>query len=108
MNLTELQKLCALETGNQLQHTFLITELQMVLKAHQVVTVCHQIFLPQLYGCVRNSAGSWIDQSYRFHRTKTQRVAATSGHLFDWQAAFKVLCVFETVQRHLFGRHKSI
>ena len=45
MNLAELQKLCALESGNQTQHTRLLAITQMILKADQTISVGHQIFL---------------------------------------------------------------
>src|SRR6185295_7557009 len=107
MNLTKLQKFCSLQTRDRLQDALLVAEFQMILKSYQVVTVRHQVFLTQLYGSVRYSAGFWIDQSDRLHRPKTQGVATATGHLFDWQTAFKILCVFEAMQRHLLSRHKS-
>ena len=45
-----------LQAGNQAQHAGLIAELQVILKADQVVGIGAQIFLPQLHHSVGNAA----------------------------------------------------
>src|SRR5689334_11615234 len=80
----------------------------MILKPYHIIAVGQEVFLTQLHGCVWYPACLWIDQPDRFHWTKPQGVATTSGHLFDRQAAFKVLGILETVQRNLFRRHQRI
>ncbi len=93
MNLAVAQELRVLQAGDQPQHARLLAELQVVLKADQVVGVGAQIFLAQLHHGVGHVAGARIAQAHRLHRAEAQGVAAAARDLFDRQAALEVVQV---------------
>src|SRR5262249_34598598 len=83
MYLTVSNNLRVLETRNQPQDSFLLSELQMVLKTHEVVAVRQQILLAQLDRGVRLPAGARIAQPDGLHRTIPERVPSSPRKLFD-------------------------
>src|ERR1700751_5296928 len=70
MNLSVAQESGVLESRDQSQHAALVSELQVILKADEIVRIRAQIFLPQLHHCMRWLAGSRIPQTHRLHRTE--------------------------------------
>src|SRR5690349_24209414 len=83
MNLSELQKLRVLETRDQTQHACLFRIAQMILKADHAIRISHEIFLAQLHGRERFSAGARINQADWLHWAVTQGVNAAAREFFD-------------------------
>src|SRR6185295_20387008 len=98
MNLAEAYELSFFESRNQTQHPFLLAELEMVLKADEVVAVGQQILLPKLHDCKRHAACARVVQAYGLHRPETQRVAPAPRNLFDGQTALVIHSLLELVK----------
>ena len=88
MYLAVAQEARILQARNHAQHARLLTKLQMILKAHQVVGIRAQIFLAQLYYRIGHPSGARIvqarpassDQSaaYRVHGAQFPQSASSS------------------------------
>src|SRR5712691_6708181 len=108
MDLSEANELCSLESGNQTKHTFLLAELEMVLKTNEVVAVGKQILLPELHDSERLAISARVAKPNRLHRTVTQRVSSATRKLFDGQATLEVHRLFELVKRDRFGGEQRL
>jgi hypothetical protein len=91
MNLAVAQEARVFEAGNQAQHAGLLAELQMVLKADQVVAVGAQVFLAQLHHGPGRLAGARIAQAHGLHGAEAQACRGRGGPGFQGQAAFKII-----------------
>src|SRR5208337_3720906 len=91
VNLPVTQELRILEAGDEPKNVRLLTVLEVVLEADQVVGVRAQVLLAQLHHSVRYVPGARIAQADRLHRSEAQRVAPSPGNFLDGQAAFKVV-----------------
>src|SRR5262245_16497641 len=103
VNLSELQKFGAFQSGNHAQHAGLFTITEMILKADHAVSISHEVFLAQLHGGVRFTAGSRIKEAHRFHRTIPQSINPTTGQLFNGQTGFEPASLFKTLQWNTIG-----
>src|ERR1700730_16244560 len=108
MNLSKANEFGLLETRNQKKHTFLLTDLEMILKTNEVVAVGKQILLPELHNGERLAISARIAKTNRLHRTVTQRVAPATRKLLDGQAALEVHRLFELVKRNRFGAEQRL
>src|SRR5712692_3775290 len=108
MNLPEANEFSLFESGNQTKHTFLLAELEMVLKTNQVVAVRKHILLSELHDGERLPISARIAKTNRFHRTVTQCVSAASRKLFDGQSTREVHRLFELVRRNRFGGEQRL
>src|SRR5437879_510602 len=97
-----------LESRYQAKHALLLAELQMVLKADEVVTIGHQILLPELHDRPGLPVSARIAQANRFHRTISQGVTAAPRDLFDRQTTFEVHGLLEFMQRHRLRREQRV
>ena len=91
MNLPVTQEACILEARNQPQHARLFAELEVILKADQVIAVGAQVFFAKLHHGPRREPGARIAQPYRLHRPETQRIAPAPGQHLNRQAALKIV-----------------
>ena len=60
MDLSVAQKARVLQPGNQPQNSCLFSELQVILKSHQIVGISAQIFLAQLHHGIGLLPGSRV------------------------------------------------
>src|SRR4051794_19004999 len=61
----------------------------MILEPDEIVAGRPQIFLPELDHCVWPPVRPGVLEPDRFQRSKTKRLAATSGQFFNWQASLE-------------------
>src|SRR2546427_6875547 len=108
MNLPVANEFRLFESRNQTKHALLLAEFQMVLKANEVITVGHQILLPELHHCPGLPLGARIAQANRFHRSVAQGVAAAASDLFDRQTSLEVHRLLEFVKRHRLRRDERV
>ena len=94
MNLPVAQKFRIFESRNQPKNSRLLSKLQVILKSDKIVRVRAKIFAAKLNHRVRNFAAAWVSKPHRFHGAEAQRVASTTGELFDGKTTFKVVEFF--------------
>src|ERR1044072_601316 len=80
----------------------------MILEAHEVVGVGHQILLPELDGGVRLSSGARVSQTYRLHRPEAQGVAPAPRQLFNRQARLEPARLLEALEGHALRRDERV
>ncbi len=108
MNLAVAKEARVFETGNQPQNPRLFAELEVVLKAHQVVAVGAEVFLAQLHHGPGRFAGARITQPHRLHGPESQSVAAAAGKNLDGQAALEVIEFFPLLGFGGFGCQQRV
>src|SRR4029077_5202737 len=96
MHNAEAYPLRVRETGEFTKRCFLRRPCQACLKADHVIRSTCDILAPQLHDGVgwpvdtRSTAGGGIPKAHGFEWSKAQRVFASTRHLFNRQAAFKI------------------
>src|SRR5262245_37638356 len=106
MDLTELQELSVFQSRDQTQHTRLFAVPQVILKPDEAVRICHEIFLPELHARVWFTTGLRIGQTFRLHRTESQRVDSAARDLLDRQTRFEPTRLFKSLQRYRLRFHQ--
>src|SRR6266496_3049834 len=91
MNLAVAEELRILKTRDHAHDARLLAELQMVLKAHEIVGVGTEILLPKLHHRIGTLPRARVEESYGLHRAESQSVAPAACDLFDRQAAFEII-----------------
>jgi len=108
MNLPVAQEAGVFKAGNQPQHARLFAELEVVLKADQVVAVGAQVFLAQLHHGPGRFAGARVAKADRLHGAEAEGVAAPPGQHFNGQAALEVIQLFPFLGLGGFGLQQRI
>jgi len=97
-------KLRVAKRGNHAEHTLLLTEFQIGLKADQIEQPPVAIFPPELNICPRTVTGARIPQSHRFERAKTDGIGTALCHDLDRHTPFvHVRAAVKIVQRRTLG-----
>ena len=96
-----------LEARNHAEQPLLLSVLEVVLEAHDVVGSGPRVLLAKLHDGVGGFPCLGIPQADRLHRTESERVGAPSGKLLNRQAALEVVGVVELVGLVLPGREQG-
>ena len=91
VDLTVAEEGGVFEAGDEAEDAGLLTELEVVLEADEIVAVGAEVLLAELDDGVGPAAGLRVREAGGLHGAEAEGVAAAAGGLFDGEAAFEVL-----------------